>query len=257
MTVWIGTSGWQYADWREPVYEGLPQKRWLERYAEQFATVESNNAFYHLPERRIFEAWRERTPDDFMMAVKVSRYLTHIKRLAEPAEPVARFVSRVAGLGPKLGPVLLQLPPQLGRDRGRLVETLDRFPPGMRVAVEFRHDSWFTEDIRKVLADREVALCLADRRGVLGPLWRTAPWTYLRFHQGRARPRPSYGDAALASWARRLADAWGPDEDCWVYFNNDHHAAAPRDAARFAGAVEHAGLRPSRTPEPGSLHVAA
>jgi uncharacterized protein YecE (DUF72 family) len=257
MTVWIGTSGWQYDDWREPVYRGLPQRQWLEAYADQFATVESNNAFYRLPERRIFDAWRERTPDDFVMAVKVSRYLTHIKRLRGPAEPVERFVSRVRGLGTKLGPALLQLPPQLERDRTRLVRTLDRFPEGMRVAVEFRHDSWFTDDIRAVLADRGVALCLADRRGVLGPLWRTASWTYLRFHQGRARPRPSYGDAALESWAARLADQWAPDEDAWVYFNNDHHAAAPRDAARFARAVERAGLRPSRTPDPDSMRLAA
>jgi uncharacterized protein YecE (DUF72 family) len=123
--------------------------------------------------------------------------------------------------------------------------------------VEFRHDSWFSEDIRSVLVEREVALCLADRRGVLGPLWRTAPWTYLRFHQGTARPRPSYGDDALDAWAKRLAAQWSPDEDAWVYFNNDHHAAAPRDAARFALAVERAGLRPSRTPDPDALHLAA
>lgn len=253
MTVWIGTSGWQYDDWRDPIYRGQPQRRWLEAYAEQFATVESNNAFYRLPERRTFEAWADRTPDDFVMAVKVSRYLTHIKRLRAPAEPVDRFVGRVRGLGRKLGPALLQLPPQLERDRARLVRTLDRFPDGMRVAVEFRHDSWFTSDIRSVLSERGVALCLADRRGVLGPLWRTADWTYLRFHQGLARPRPSYGDAALESWAHRLADQWDAAEDCWVYFNNDHHAAAPRDAARFGAAVDRAGLRPSRVPEARSL----
>jgi uncharacterized protein YecE (DUF72 family) len=257
MTVWIGTSGWQYDDWRGPVYDGRPQKVWLERYAEQFATVESNNAFYHLPERRIFEAWRDRTPDDFVMAVKVSRYLTHIRKLADPEEPVERFVGRVRGLGPKLGPVLLQLPPQLGKHRDRLARTLDRFPPEFRVAVEFRHDSWFDDEIRTLLEERRVALCLADRRGVLGPLWRTADWTYLRFHAGRARPRPSYGDAALASWARRLADQWSPEEDCWVYFNNDHRAAAPRDAARFATALGRVGLRPSRTPVPTALRLAA
>jgi uncharacterized protein YecE (DUF72 family) len=127
----------------------------------------------------------------------------------------------------------------------------------MRVAVEFRHDSWFTDEIRALLEERRVALCLADRRGVLGPIWRTASWTYLRFHQGLARPRPSYGDTALESWARRLAEHWTPDEDCWVYFNNDHAGAAPRDAARFARDVARVGLRPSRTPEPGSVPLAA
>jgi len=258
VTVWIGTSGWQYDDWRGPVYpREIPQRAWLESYAERFATVESNNAFYRLPERRVFEAWAERSPDDFVMAVKVSRYLTHIKRLRDPEEPVERFVGRVRGLGRKLGPVLLQLPPQLRCDRDLLARTLDQFPEEFRVAVEFRHETWFTDDIRTLLTDRRAALCLADRRGVLGPTWRTTDWTYLRFHQGRARPLPSYGDAALAGWATRLADGWAPDEDCFVYFNNDHHAAAPHDAARFAHQVERVGLRPSRTPSPRSLALAA
>jgi uncharacterized protein YecE (DUF72 family) len=258
MTVWIGTSGWQYRDWRGPFYPpGLPLDRWLEWYAARFATVESNNAFYRLPERRTFEAWAERTPDDFVMAVKVSRYLTHIKRLRAPAEPVARFAGRVRGLGPKLGPVLLQLPPQLRCDRDRLAATLDRFPSEFRVAVEFRHESWFRDEIRQLLVDRGAALCLADRRGVLGETWRTADWTYLRFHEGRARPRPSYGRAALAAWARRLAASWSPAEDCFVYFNNDHGAAAPRDAARFAHLVGRVGLQPSRVPSVRSIPVAA
>ena len=243
MTVWIGTSGWQYDDWRGPFYpRELPQRSWLESYAARFATVESNNAFYRLPERRTFEAWAERTPDDFVMAVKVSRYLTHIRRLEGPAEPVERFVGRARGLGSKLGPALIQLPPQLRCDRDRLARTLDRFPADIRVAVEFRHDSWFRDEIRDLLVERGAALCLADRRGVLGPVWRTADWTYLRFHAGRARPRPSYGDAAL--------NALAPG------FNNDHRAAAPRDAARFAGRVRRRGFRPSRTPSTRSIPMA-
>jgi uncharacterized protein YecE (DUF72 family) len=257
MTVWIGTSGWQYDDWRGPVYpRDEPIRRWLESYSARFATVESNNAFYRLPERRTFEAWAERTPDDFRMAVKVSRYLTHIKRLRAPAEPVERFVSRVRGLGPKLGPVLIQLPPQLRVDVDRLARTLDRFPDDVRVAVEFRHPTWFRDEIRALLIERRAALCLADRRGVLGEVWRTADWTYLRFHEGRSTPRPAYGQAALATWARRLADGWSSTEDVWVYFNNDPRAAAPRDAARFAGLCRRAGLDPSRTPAVRSLPMA-
>ncbi len=256
MTVWIGTSGWQYRDWSGSFYpDRLPQRAWLEIYGARFATVESNNAFYRLPERRIFEAWAERTPDDFVMAVKVSRYLTHIKRLAEPEEPVARFVGRVSGLGSKLGPVLLQLPPQLRCDIRRLERTLDQFPAAMRVAVEFRHPTWFVDDVRRLLSERNVALCLADRRRPLGPLWRTANWTYLRFHEGRADPRPCYGRIALETWARRLADQWSPDEDCWVYFNNDSRACAPRDAARFANQARRFGLGPTRVPAPRSIAV--
>jgi uncharacterized protein YecE (DUF72 family) len=256
VTVWIGTSGWQYRDWRERFYpKGVPTARWLEHYAAGFATVESNNAFYNLPERRVFEAWAARTPPDFMMAVKVSRYLTHIRRLQEPAEPVARFVERVAGLGPKLGPVLLQLPPSFRCDAERLAATLDEFPREFRVAVEFRHKTWFVDEIRALLTERGAALCLADRRGPLTPLWRTAPWTYLRFHEGRTAPLPCYGRAALASWATRLADGWGPDADCWVYFNNDPRGCAPRDAARFAAAVAKQGLRPTRVPAVRTMRV--
>jgi uncharacterized protein YecE (DUF72 family) len=183
-----------------------------------------------------------------MMAVKVSRYLTHIRRLREPQEPVARFVGRVEGLGAKLGPVLLQLPPQLRCDAALLAATLDEFPPSMRLAVEFRHPTWFVDEIRDLLTERRVALCLADRRRPLTPLWRTTDWTYLRFHEGRAAPRPCYGRTALASWASRLAAAWTPDEEVWVYFNNDPRGCAPRDAARFARLVHAAGLRPTRVP---------
>ena len=256
MAVWIGTSGWQYRDWHGTFYRPeTPVRAWLEAYAAGFATVESNNAFYRLPERRTFEEWARRTPDDFVMAVKVSRFLTHIKRLADPEEPVRRFVDRVAGLGPKLGPVLLQLPPHFRLNADRLRATLDHFPAAMRVAVEFRHASWFTDEVRGILTDRSVALCLADRRGVLTPFWRTADWTYVRFHEGRAHPRPCYGRAALATWADRLAEQWVPTEDCFVYFNNDPRGCAPRDAARFASNVARVGLRPTRVPTVRSIRV--
>jgi uncharacterized protein YecE (DUF72 family) len=256
VTVWIGTSGWQYDDWRGRFYpRRTPLRLWLEEYAQRFAIVESNNAFYRLPERRTFESWADRTPDDFVMAVKVSRYLTHIRRLREPREPVNRFLGRVDGLGSKLGPVLLQLPPQFHVDAERLDRTLSRFPHDVRVAVEFRHESWYTSEIRDVLERHRAALCLADRRGPLTPIWRTASWTYLRFHEGRARPRPSYGRAALDGWARRLADHWTPTEDCYVFFNNDQRGCAPRDAARFATLCRRAGLRPSRVPAPRTIHA--
>lgn len=248
MTVWIGTSGWQYRDWRGPVYGGRPQARWLEAYAALFATVESNAAFYRLPERATFEAWAARTPPDFVMAVKLSRYLTHVRRLREPDEPVERFLHRVAGLGSKLGPVLVQLPPTFAADHARLASVLERIPPAIRVAVELRHPSWWSEATRELLAHHGAALCLTDRRGPTSPVWRTADWTYVRFHEGRAAPRPCYGEAALRSWAGRLRHGWGADADAFVYFNNDPLACAPRDAAIFARVCRSAGLAPSRTP---------
>lgn len=197
----IGTSGWQYRDWRPGLYPAkLPQRLWLERFAEQFETVEVNNAFYRLPERHTFEQWRARTPAGFRFAVKMSRYLTHIKRLKDPAEPVARFLSRADALGDKLGPVLLQLPPTLKVDVAALDETLGQFPGHVRVAVEPRHESWWTDEVRALLEHHRAALCWADRHSrPLTPLWRTTDFGYLRMHEGRAKPWPRYGRSALST----------------------------------------------------------
>jgi uncharacterized protein YecE (DUF72 family) len=249
MPVLVGTSGWQYRDWRGRFYpEQLAQRYWLEHYASRFSSVESNNAFYRLPDPATFEAWAQRTPDDFVMAVKASRFLTHVKRLREPAEPVRRFLDHAGHLGAKLGPVLLQLPPTLKADAGLLREAIGQFPAGIRVAVEPRHPTWFSDEVAAVLRERDVALCLADRARRRTPVWRTAGWTYLRFHEGTASPRPCYGRQALASWAEDLAGTWGPEADVYVYFNNDQGGCAVRDAAVFAGEARRAGLRPTRTP---------
>lgn len=241
MAVRVGTSGWQYADWRGGLYPvGVPQRLWLERYAQEFDTVEVNNAFYRLPERSVFESWQERTPPGFLVAVKGSRYLTHIKRLRDPAEPVARLLGRADGLGTKLGPVLLQLPPTLQADPELLADCLACFAAGVRVAVEPRHPSWWTPEVRRVLSAYDAALCWADRRSrPITPLWRTADWGYLRLHEGRASPWPRYGRTALRSWVRRISGEWGPGEDVFVYFNNDQRGAAVHDARALRAAVAH------------------
>jgi uncharacterized protein YecE (DUF72 family) len=246
----VGTSGWQYRDWRERFYPAeLPQRLWLEHFAARFATVEVNNAFYRLPERDTFVAWRDRTPDDFCVAVKMSRYLTHIKRLREPAEPVARFLDRATGLGDRLGPVLVQLPPTMRADPAALDATLRLFPAEVRVAVEPRHPSWWTDDTRRVLERHRAALVWADRLSrPITPLWRTTDFGYLRLHEGRARPWPRYGRAALATWMRRLATAFPAGEPAYVYFNNDPGGAAIVDAVAFAGLARRAGLPVTRTP---------
>lgn len=256
MPVLVGTSGWQYRDWRGRFYpERLAQAKWLEHYAGQFMTVESNNAFYRLPEPHTFAAWAARTPPDFVMAVKASRFLTHVRRLRDPEEPVRRFLERAGQLGAKLGPVLLQLPPTLKVDLGALRDTLERFPREVRVAVEPRHDSWFSDETRALLADRGAALCLADSPRRRSPLWRTSDWSYLRFHEGTATPWPCYGERALARWAEALAGTWGPELDVYVYFNNDRGGCAVRDAARFARAATRSGLHPTRTPSPSQVWV--
>ncbi|MDX3093388.1 DUF72 domain-containing protein [Streptomyces sp. ME01-24h] len=245
MPVLVGTSGWQYRDWRGVLYPPqVPQRLWLEEYARRFGTVESNNAFYRLPSREVFAGWRAQTPEGFVMAVKASRYLTHMKRLRDPEEPVRRLLTQAEGLGDRLGPVLLQLPPNLRADARALETCLRCFPPGVRVAVEPRHASWWTPEIRALLRRRGAALCWADRRArPATPLWRTADWGYVRFHEGIARPWPRYGSHALTTWAHRITDTWPEGSDVFVYFNNDPGGAAVLDADAFRDAVGR--VRPS------------
>ncbi|MFG2715497.1 DUF72 domain-containing protein [Streptomyces goshikiensis] len=235
MALFVGTSGWQYRDWSGVFYPpDRPQRLWLEEYARHFPTVEVNNAFYRLPTPETFGHWRARTPPGFVMAVKASRFLTHVKRLREPAEPVQRLMTHAAALGDRLGPVLLQLPPTLRVDAAALDACLACFPSGTHVAVEPRHASWWTDEVRSVLVGRGAALCWADRGSrPVTPLWRTADWAYVRFHEGRARPWPHYGRAALRGWADRIADTWPRDADVYAYFNNDPGGAAVADAQAF------------------------
>jgi uncharacterized protein YecE (DUF72 family) len=256
MPLIVGTSGWQYRDWRGVLYpEGLPQRAWLRRFAEEFPAVEVNNAFYRLPERTVFERWREETPAGFVFAVKVSRYLTHIKRLRDPAEPVARLTTRAEGLRDRLGPYLMQLPPTLRASPDALDACLACFPRGARVAVEPRHGSWWTNEVREVLTRRAAALCWADRLGrPATPLWRTADWGYVRMHEGTASPRPSYGRTALGTWLDRIDAAWpmaSAAADVYVFFNNDRGGAAIRNARtlnRMAGRRGVAVAAPGRVP---------
>lgn len=254
--LWIGTSGWQYRDWRESFYpKDLAQRDWLTFYADRFATVELNNSFYRLPEKSSFEHWRDQTPTDFVMAVKMSRFLTHIKRLGEPADPVRLFLERASGLGQKLGPVLIQLPPNLRATPERLAETLDCFPNTVRIAVEFRDDSWYVEPVRSVLDRHGAALCLADSPHRKTPAWRTADWGFVRFHEGRATPHPCYDERALDTWAKRIASLWPAEADVFCYFNNDMRACAVRDAIAFARLAGRAGLEPSRTPDAEAVSI--
>jgi uncharacterized protein YecE (DUF72 family) len=243
--VMIGTSGWQYRDWRGSFYpEDLPTSRWLESYAERFATVEANGTFYRLPRKETFADWRKRTPPGFEVAMKASRFLTHVRRLRDPVPAVETMLERAEALGDKLGPVLVQLPPNMQCDLSRLDEALAAFPRSVRVAVEFRHESWFVDETADLLRRHGAATCLADRRGPLAPQWRTAEWGYVRFHEGRAHPSPRYGSTALRSWAERISEQFGSGRTVYAYFNNDAHACAPANALEFARACERAGLHP-------------
>jgi uncharacterized protein YecE (DUF72 family) len=246
--MWIGTSGWQYQDWRGRFYpQGLGQTRWLPFFAEHFATTELNASFYRLQSRKTFEVWRERTPDDFVMAVKASRFLTHTRRLREPEEPVQRLLASASGLDDRLGPVLVQLPPTMKAAPELLERTLAAFPSSVRVAVEPRHPSWWSDEVRDLLTARGAALCLADRDSRwLTPRWRTADWGYVRFHWGSGEPPPCYPRPVLAQRLTELAALWGPGEDVFVYFNNDPLACALADARALAALCAEHGLAASR-----------
>jgi uncharacterized protein YecE (DUF72 family) len=245
----VGTSGWQYAHWRRVFYPAkLPQSRWLPFFAERFQTVEVNNTFYNLPEKSVFEQWSANTPDDFVFALKMSRYLTHMKRLHDPIEPVRRFMERAEALGTKLGPVLLQLPPRFRADAQLLDEALGVFGPSVRVAVEFRDESWFTSEIQAVLERHRAALCIADSPRRRQPLWRTAEWGFVRLHEGDGRDAPGYEREALERWASRVAATWDAGADVFAYFNNDAAGYAIRDAILFAELARAAGLSPTRVP---------
>jgi uncharacterized protein YecE (DUF72 family) len=254
MPMLVGTSGWHYDHWKSRFYPaGMGSARWLGFYAERFATVEINNAFYRLPEHSTFERWSDAVPSDFILAVKASRYLTHVKRLQEPREPVARLMERIAVLGPHLGPILLQLPPTLRVDVKALDETLPAFGATVRVAVEPRHGSWFVGEVRQVLEQRGAALCLTSGGAVEAPLWRTTEWTYVRFHGGDGRPKGCYRRRDLEAWAEPIADQWSDREQIYCFFNNDLHGCALRDARWLAAFWAGSGRSVSRVPSANDI----
>jgi uncharacterized protein YecE (DUF72 family) len=249
MTVTVGTSGWQYRDWRGSFYpKEVRQADWLDHYAQHFSTVEINASFYRLPPRERFEVWARTTPPDFVLCPKVSRYLTHMKKLSEPEEPVERFAEAARGLGDKAGPWLLQLPPNFGANHARLECVLQLIGGRARVAVELRHRSWFTSETRALLERHGTALVWADRGSRwISPTWRTADWGYVRFHEG-AGTWPCYGRTALSTRAEAVAAAFPGGAEVFAFFNNDPRACAVRDARWFAAACRRSGLAVTRTP---------
>jgi len=219
----IGCSGWNYKDWRARVYPaGLPPRRWLEHYATLFDTVEVNNTFYRLPTRSAAAGWAEGSPPGFVFAVKMSRYLTHIKRLTEVERGIALFYDRIEPLirSAKLGPVLWQLPPNFKRNNERLAATLELLPPG-RHCFEFREPSWFAPEVYELLRAHGAALVIGhDPRRPSQPHELTADWTFLRFHFGARGRCGNYSESELEDWAARIEE-WREMGDVYAYFNND------------------------------------
>jgi uncharacterized protein YecE (DUF72 family) len=228
----IGCSGWNYAAWRDVLYpKGCPQRRWLQRYAEELDTVEVNNTFYRLPTADTVRGWVQQTPDDFVFAVKSSRYLTHMKRLTDMDQGVRHLLERLDPLlrTPKMGPMLWQLPENFHRDDERLVYALDHLPPG-RHAFEFRHESWFADAVLGLLRSHGVALCIGDHPE---RPWQThdvtAGFSFVRLHYGHRGRRGNYSDSELDEWARELRRL-ARRAEVFAYFNNDWEGFAVRNA---------------------------
>ncbi|MGH7580845.1 MAG: DUF72 domain-containing protein [Gemmatimonadales bacterium] len=218
--------------------DGLRQRDELSWYARRFRTVELNNPFYRLPEPESFDRWRAAVPGSFVFAVKASRYITHVRRLHDVADPLALFLSRASRLGPGLGPILCQLPPTFPADIGRLRHFLDQLPARHHWVIEFRHPSWQAAEVYDALGAREVALCIPVGGRVRPDLVTTAPFAYLRMHAGEG-PGGSFSPRQLAWWARRIRALNDAGKDCYVYFNNDRGGHAPRDATALLHRLSH------------------
>jgi uncharacterized protein YecE (DUF72 family) len=227
----VGTSGWTYRHWRGDFYPpGLRQKEEFAFYTRQFSAVELNATFYRLPPAATFAGWRERAPAGFTFAVKASRYLTHLKKLADPGPALALLQERASHLGPAQGPLLFQLPPHWRYDGERLAAFLAALPQRPSSAMEFRHPSWFNEEAYDLLRRAQVGLCIYDLAGFQSPELVTAPLVYVRLHGPASAYDGSYSDAALARWATAMRGWRDTGHEVHCYFDNDIGGHAPRNA---------------------------
>ena len=231
MNVVAGTSGFAYKEWRGSFYpEGMKEEAMLPWYAERFRTVEMNNTFYRLPNEKTLLHWAEQVPEHFTFAMKASRSITHMKRLKEADDATAYLFRVTAVLGERRGPILFGLPPNLKKDLGRLRAFLDLVPSDARVAFDFRHESWYDDEVFDELRARGIALCISDAEDEQAPFVATAPWGYLRLR------RPDYGEAELDDWAARVAaQSWS---DAFVYFKHEDAGVGPALAAAFMRRID-------------------
>jgi uncharacterized protein YecE (DUF72 family) len=227
MNLYVGTSGYSYKEWKGSFYpEDLPEKQMLRFYAERFRSVEINNTFYRMPKASVLEAWADEVPPDFKFVLKGSQRITHMQRLKDVGDSVSYLLNVAASLKNRLGPLLFQLPPFFKKDVPRLREFLALLPPNCCAAFEFRHQSWFDDEVLGVLRDHHTALCIAEAENDLEiPFVSTADWGYLRLR------KPDYGDAELKTWIDRLRQQnW---RDAFIFFKHEEAGKGPKMARRF------------------------
>jgi len=231
----IGTSGWNYDGWKGAFYpEKIGRPRMLEAYGQIFDSVEVNGTFYSLPKSTTVEEWREKVPDNFVFSVKASRYITHMKKLKDPREPLGNLYGILEAFGGRLGPVLFQLPPSWRIDSGRLKNFLENLSRKYRYAFEFRDDSWHCKDVYDLLSRHNAALCFYDYEQHQSPHKTTTDFAYIRLHGPQAQAyKGSYRDDVLEGWARKILNRRKNGQSVFCYFDNDDKACAPRDAQRL------------------------
>jgi uncharacterized protein YecE (DUF72 family) len=227
----IGTSGWHYEHWQGPFYpQDLPSDKWLAYYTKHLPTVEINNSFYQLPAVETLRQWRTDTPEDFVFAVKASRYITHMKKLKDPDEPVSNFMTRVCELGDKLGPILFQLPPHWNLNLDRLRSLLELLPEGHRFAFEFRDTSWFDKRVYEMLAAHDAAFCIYQLSGHLSPKQVTTDWVYVRLHGPGDAYQGKYDVQTLSGWMGAFSTWARQGKEVYCYFDNDEAGYAVQNA---------------------------
>jgi uncharacterized protein YecE (DUF72 family) len=238
--VLIGTSGWTYDGWRGPFYpRDVPKKDWLAWYAREFPTTEINGSFYRTPSLDAVRGWRGQTPKDFVFSWKASKFITHWKRLSEKSDnSIALMDTRLKTVAPKLGVVLFQLPPRFEKDRERLASFLKMLPRRHLYSFEFRHKSWYDNDIFELLHRRNIALCISDHHDAPSPWEVTARHVYVRGHGPTGQYRDHYPDKTLRAWARSIRTWTRQRRTVFVYFDNDQKSAAPKDARRLMELIE-------------------
>ncbi|HEY0046186.1 MAG TPA: DUF72 domain-containing protein [Flavobacterium sp.] len=237
----IGTSGWHYKHWQGNFYPaGLKTAEHFEYYLKHFDTVEINNSFYRLPTKETFRSWRENSPADFIYVVKANRFITHMKKLKEPAESIARFMDHVTELKEKLGPILFQLPPGWNINIERFEEFLAKLPKQYRYAFEFRNGTWYDKTIYDLLIQYNCAFCIYELAGHTTPVITTANFVYLRLHgPGDNKYQGSYSNEALQDWAKQCVE-WSRDKEVFVYFDNDEAGYAAFNALKLRELVAEA-----------------
>lgn len=237
--IYIGTSGWHYKHWKGVFYpDKLPAREYMSHYLRYFQSVEINNSFYRLPSEATFSAWKDNMPDDFVFAVKASRFITHMKKLKEPAQSIARFMHAVDSLEEKLGPILFQLPPFWNLNLERLQEFLKALPKGYRYVLELRNEIWYDERVYQLLREYGIAFCIYELERHLSPMLVTADFVYVRLHGPGNKYEGSYTEEALQAWGAKVKGWQQEGKDVYIYFDNDQFAYAAHNAIRLRELVQ-------------------